>query len=129
MFNPKECNENGSVLTCALVSTPYYKEWEMNGNNAVWDLCLNQVSHLISHSPNHLFLSLSLQPYLNGGYENSSRVFANGFDMTTARSAVDVVGILNDAYVGSTQWSVEVALPINMLVRLHYLSIYSEETF
>lgn len=43
-------------------------------------------------------------------------MFVNGFDMTTARSAVDVQGILNDPYVGSTRWSVEVALPINMLV-------------
>lgn len=34
----------------------YYKEFEMNALNTVWSLCLNK-------------------PYLNGGYENSSRVF------------------------------------------------------
>mmetsp|Transcript_38046 Transcript_38046/g.60168 ORF Transcript_38046/g.60168 Transcript_38046/m.60168 type:complete len:223 (-) Transcript_38046:448-1116(-) len=78
-------------------TTHYYKEWEMNANNAIWDLCLNK-------------------PYLNGGYENSSRLYSNGFDMTTARSAVWVNGTLNDPALGSTSWTVEIAYPISGLV-------------
>jgi hypothetical protein len=43
--------------------THYYKEFEMNAFNATWDLVL-------------------IEPYANGGYENSSRVFGtSGFDM------------------------------------------------
>ena len=37
-------------------SSHFYKEYEVNALNTSWSLCLNK-------------------PYLNGGYENSSRVF------------------------------------------------------
>ena len=50
----------------------------MNAADATWDLCLNK-------------------PYLNGGYENSSRVFGkHGWDMPALRSGTFIDGKLND---------------------------------
>eukprot|EP00043_Microstomoeca_roanoka_P009142 m.87102 g.87102 ORF g.87102 m.87102 type:complete len:97 (+) comp14492_c1_seq2:667-957(+) len=49
------------VFVCPDGTSHYYKEFEMNALNTTWSLCLNK-------------------PYLNGGYENSSRVFGkNGY--------------------------------------------------
>eukprot|EP00475_Leptophrys_vorax_P031316 TRINITY_DN4739_c0_g1_i1.p1 TRINITY_DN4739_c0_g1~~TRINITY_DN4739_c0_g1_i1.p1 ORF type:complete len:450 (+),score=136.76 TRINITY_DN4739_c0_g1_i1:690-2039(+) len=79
------------------MSTHYYKEYEMNARNVNWDLCLNK-------------------PYLNGGYENSSRVFKeNGFDMIPAglQSAAFIDGKLNDPSANNRFWSVEVKFPFN----------------
>jgi len=76
--------------------THYYKEFEMNAYNATWDLVLNE-------------------PYANGGYENSSRVFGtNGFDMQPPLiCSVNIDGgSINTPYSGNKRWSVEVALPI-----------------
>eukprot|EP00054_Salpingoeca_dolichothecata_P025967 m.183670 g.183670 ORF g.183670 m.183670 type:complete len:370 (-) comp25516_c0_seq5:78-1187(-) len=76
-------------------SSHYYKEFEMNAFNTVWNLCLNK-------------------PYLNGGYENSSRVFGNkGWDDPELKSAVYVDGKINDPAAGPDKyWSVEVAFPL-----------------
>mmetsp|Transcript_16031 Transcript_16031/g.22487 ORF Transcript_16031/g.22487 Transcript_16031/m.22487 type:complete len:424 (-) Transcript_16031:303-1574(-) len=87
-------------------TTHFYKEFEINAANATWDLCLNK-------------------PYLDNGYENSTRVFGvHGFDdmrpwggHNAGMSATFVAdGALNDPSKGSTKyWSVEVALPLAKL--------------
>ncbi|GAB5364884.1 hypothetical protein AAMO2058_001008500 [Amorphochlora amoebiformis] len=87
-------------------STHYYKEFEVNAANATWDLCLNK-------------------PYDDGGYENSTRVFGTqGFDdlrpwggPEAGYSATYVEGgKINDPTAGNTRfWSVEVALPLDLL--------------
>jgi len=76
-------------------TTHYYKEYEMNARNVNWDLCLNK-------------------PYLNGGYENSSRIFGtHGFDMLShgLESAAFVSGVVNDPSAINKFWSVEIKLP------------------
>eukprot|EP00995_Heteronema_vittatum_P007481 NODE_262_length_1564_cov_4.591419_g187_i0.p1 GENE.NODE_262_length_1564_cov_4.591419_g187_i0~~NODE_262_length_1564_cov_4.591419_g187_i0.p1 ORF type:complete len:446 (-),score=116.13 NODE_262_length_1564_cov_4.591419_g187_i0:118-1455(-) len=74
----------------------YYKEFEVNALNTVWNLMLNR-------------------PYLNGGGENSSRVFgAQGYDID-CRTAVHIDGSLNDLETTDRGWSVEVALPLDRL--------------
>eukprot|EP01012_Entosiphon_sulcatum_P011585 TRINITY_DN17086_c0_g1_i1.p1 TRINITY_DN17086_c0_g1~~TRINITY_DN17086_c0_g1_i1.p1 ORF type:complete len:397 (+),score=81.99 TRINITY_DN17086_c0_g1_i1:91-1281(+) len=74
----------------------YYKEFEMNAFNTVWNLCLNK-------------------PYLNKGYENSSRVFGkDGWDMLPPNqdTAVHVVGALNDYTQPSYFWQTEAAFSL-----------------
>jgi hypothetical protein len=87
-------------------STHFYKEYEMNALNATWDLELNR-------------------PYDDGGGENSSRVYGGaGWDYAppiggrhTLHSAAHVWGgAINNPALGSTAWSVEVALPLAKLV-------------
>ena len=79
-------------------STHYYKEFEINAANATWALCLNK-------------------PYLNGGYENSSRTFPGaGWGMPRARSAVRVEGELNRPGPPWRRWTVELALPLRDLM-------------
>jgi hypothetical protein len=79
-------------------STHYYKEFEINAINTTWDLCLNK-------------------PYLNGGYENSSRTLpSSGWDMPRARSAVHVEGEVGRPAPPWRQWTVELALPIRDLM-------------
>ncbi|EDQ87978.1 uncharacterized protein MONBRDRAFT_9393 [Monosiga brevicollis MX1] len=79
-------------------SSHYYKEYEMNALNTSWSLCLNK-------------------PYLNGGYENSSRVFGSkGWDDQGLRSAVYINGSLNDPAAANHYWSVEVAFPLKHIV-------------
>lgn len=78
-------------------STHFYKEYEMNAANATWDLILNK-------------------PYDDGGYENSTRVLKNGFDMQPPlASGVFINGRINDTRVHNKWWSVEVALPLTQL--------------
>ncbi len=70
----------------------------MNSFNTTWSLCLNK-------------------PYLNGGYENSSRVFnKSGWDDPGLRSGVHVEGAINDPSKGSKYWTVEIAFPIVNMV-------------
>jgi hypothetical protein len=81
------------------MTTHYYKEYEMNAHNANWDLCLDK-------------------PYLNGGNENSSRVFGkNGFDMLPygLESAVYIKGVLNDPSADNRYWTVEIKFPFEGL--------------
>lgn len=74
-------------------TTHYYKEYEVNAFNTVWNLCLNK-------------------PYIDGGYENSSRVFgAEGWDLDE-RSGVWVDGALNDPDRPTRRWTTEAALPV-----------------
>eukprot|EP00193_Tetraselmis_chui_P017157 CAMPEP_0177775366 /NCGR_PEP_ID=MMETSP0491_2-20121128/14054_1 /TAXON_ID=63592 /ORGANISM="Tetraselmis chuii, Strain PLY429" /LENGTH=326 /DNA_ID=CAMNT_0019293911 /DNA_START=1286 /DNA_END=2269 /DNA_ORIENTATION=- len=73
----------------------------MNARNATWDLCLNE-------------------PYLDGGFENSTRVFGSGgWEMEPPlRAAVRLNGphcSLNDPSQRCRSWTAEVALPIAML--------------
>eukprot|EP00927_Polykrikos_kofoidii_P073506 TRINITY_DN69536_c0_g1_i1.p1 TRINITY_DN69536_c0_g1~~TRINITY_DN69536_c0_g1_i1.p1 ORF type:complete len:407 (+),score=83.29 TRINITY_DN69536_c0_g1_i1:69-1289(+) len=78
-------------------STHYYKEFEVNALANTWQLCLNK-------------------PYGNGGYENSTRTFANsGWDMHS-RAASHVVGTINDATTPASGWTVEIALPMTSLL-------------
>jgi hypothetical protein len=73
----------------------------MNARGVNWDLCLNK-------------------PYLNNGYENSSRVFGSkGFDMCTpgqagaCRSAAKLYpDSINNPAVRNKFWTAEVALPM-----------------
>jgi len=54
-------------------------------------------------------------PYLNGGYENSSRVFGpHGWDMPTV-NAVYIDGVINDPAAVNWFWSVEIAFPLASL--------------
>ncbi len=77
----------------------------MNVLNATWDLQLNR-------------------PYDDGGSENSSRVFGPaGWDYAppiggprTLHAAAFAYGTVNDPAVGTTAWSVEVALPLAKLM-------------
>jgi hypothetical protein len=79
-------------------STHYYKELEMNARGLYWDLILNR-------------------PYDDQGYENSSRVFPNGWDMfPRVLSAVATDGVVSDPAVPATRWSVEIGLPLADLV-------------
>lgn len=79
-------------------STHFYKEFEINAADTTWDLCLNR-------------------PYLNGGYENSSRTFPGaGWDMPAARTAVQVEGELGRPGPEWRRWTVEMALPIRDLM-------------
>ncbi|KAJ9465116.1 hypothetical protein DIPPA_01285 [Diplonema papillatum] len=75
-------------------SNHYYKEFEMNARNHTWNLCLDK-------------------PYLDGGYENSTRVFGSkGFTMQPPLTCGTFVnGGLNDPTVKNYYWSVEVRLP------------------
>jgi hypothetical protein len=81
-------------LTCR-----YYKEFEMNVAAATWDLCLNR-------------------PYIDGGYENSSRVFGPaGFDMQPPlQAAAAADGAINNPNVPHSQWTLEIAMPLSKLV-------------
>eukprot|EP00730_Choanoeca_flexa_P018398 TRINITY_DN8939_c0_g2_i4.p1 TRINITY_DN8939_c0_g2~~TRINITY_DN8939_c0_g2_i4.p1 ORF type:complete len:376 (+),score=59.72 TRINITY_DN8939_c0_g2_i4:3-1130(+) len=75
-------------------SSRYYKEYEMNALNTSWSLCLNH-------------------PYLNGGYENSSRVFGKqGWDDDGLRSGVYIDGKLNNPSATNRYWTVEIAFPL-----------------
>ena len=73
--------------------------------NATWDLQLNR-------------------PYDDGGSENSSRVFGPaGWDYPSPiggprslHAATRAQGVVNSPAVGTTSWSVEVALPLQSLV-------------
>jgi hypothetical protein len=79
-------------------STHFYKEFEINAADTTWALCLNR-------------------PYLNGGYENSSRTFPGaGWDMPAARTAVQVEGELGRPGPEWRRWTVEMALPIRDLM-------------
>jgi hypothetical protein len=77
----------------------------MNALNATWDLLLNRA-------------------YGDGGSENSSRVYgAAGWDYLppiggprTMHTAAFVEGSINNSSVGTSFWSVEVALPLSKLV-------------
>ena len=78
----------------------FYKEYEMNSMNATWDLLLNK-------------------PYLNGGYENSSRIYGiEGFDMQPPlTSGVFIDGTLNNPQGKKDSfWTVEVAIPLLNLI-------------
>ncbi|XP_022091034.1 uncharacterized protein LOC110979498 isoform X2 [Acanthaster planci] len=72
-------------------STHWYKEFEINAINTTWDLILNQ-------------------PYMNGGFPNSS------FEMPTMKSAIYVDGPVNNPLVKDSYWTVELALPLKDLV-------------
>mmetsp|Transcript_14472 Transcript_14472/g.35005 ORF Transcript_14472/g.35005 Transcript_14472/m.35005 type:complete len:408 (+) Transcript_14472:189-1412(+) len=80
-------------------SAHFYKEFEVNARATTWALSLNK-------------------PYINGGYENSSRVFgAAGFDMPRAKAGVRVstgaASIDDPAFASPARfWTVEIALPI-----------------
>lgn len=80
-------------------STHYYKEFEMNAANATWILLLNQ-------------------PYNDGGYENSTRVYGDqGWDMQPPlHCATYADGEINDPSSQNQYWSVEVALPLQSLI-------------
>lgn len=88
------------IFVDANATTWGYKEFEMNALNTTWDLMLNR-------------------PYGDGGGEISCRVSAPPcFDMQPPlASAVRLDGVLNDPYSPSVGWSVEVALPIEQLMR------------
>jgi hypothetical protein len=81
-----------------------YKEFEINCVNATWDLQLSRA-------------------YDDGGGENSSRVFGPaGWDYpppiggpSTLHTAAYAQGAVNDPTVGTSFWSVEVALPLAKL--------------
>eukprot|EP00466_Bigelowiella_natans_P012104 jgi/Bigna1/34803/e_gw1.7.56.1 len=81
-------------------TTHFYKEFEINAANATWDLCLNK-------------------PYLDNGYENSTRVFGvHGFDdmrpwgmMTLHNISIATV----NPRANAPYWSVEIALPLAKL--------------
>lgn len=82
-------------------SNHFYKEFEINAQNATWDLVLNK-------------------PYSDGGYENSSRVFGHeGFDMLPPlRCGVSIDGgSINDpsSSPDTHGWTVEVAIPLASL--------------
>ena len=85
-------------------TTWFYKEFEMNALNATWDLQLSRA-------------------YDDGGGENSSRVFGPaGWDYlppiggpTTLHTAAYAQGVVNDPNMGTSFWSVEVALPLAKL--------------
>eukprot|EP00960_Hanusia_phi_P028787 747593-Hanusia_phi.AAC.9 len=79
-------------------STHFYKEFEVNAGGAHWSLCLNK-------------------PYLNGGYENSTRVFpGHGWSFSPLmQSAIFISGTLNDPRDVDAYWSVELAVPISEL--------------
>mmetsp|Transcript_42894 Transcript_42894/g.135347 ORF Transcript_42894/g.135347 Transcript_42894/m.135347 type:complete len:379 (+) Transcript_42894:70-1206(+) len=76
-------------------STHFYKEFEVNAAGAQWSLCLNK-------------------PYLNGGYENSSRVFpGHGWSFSShLQSAIFISGTLNNPKDVDDYWSVELAVPL-----------------
>eukprot|EP01147_Barroeca_monosierra_P004104 gene4104-8466_t len=85
------------VFVCPDGTSHYYKEFEMNALNTTWSLCLNK-------------------PYLNGGYENSSRVFGkHGWDDPDLRCGVYIDGVLNDVNVVDNYWTVEIAFPLSAL--------------
>ncbi|XP_006824929.1 uncharacterized protein LOC100368858 [Saccoglossus kowalevskii] len=73
-------------------STHWYKEFEINAINTVWDLELDK-------------------PYLNGGSANSS------FEMPSMKSAVFVDGPVNNPKIKNKYWTVEIAMPFKDLVR------------
>ena len=88
------------VFISADGSSHYYKEYEMSAGNANWDLCLNKA-------------------YLNGGYENSSRVFgAAGFDELSrgllSATAVHGCSLNRPNADGSScrGWTAEVRMPL-----------------
>lgn len=72
-------------------TTHYYKEYEMNALNTEWDLCLNK-------------------PYLNGGNAD------NSFEYTGYKSGVFINGTINNSGDKDSFWSVEVALPLSMII-------------
>jgi hypothetical protein len=92
------------IFVDAAGTTHFYKEAEFNALNASWDLQLNR-------------------PYDDGGGENSSRVYGPaGWDYdppiggpATLHSAAFVQGAVNDPALGSSFWSIEVALPLAKL--------------
>eukprot|EP00298_Acanthocystis_sp_HF-20_P021245 c27474_g1_i1.p1 GENE.c27474_g1_i1~~c27474_g1_i1.p1 ORF type:complete len:386 (+),score=142.90 c27474_g1_i1:2-1159(+) len=84
-------------------STHNYKEYEMNANNATWDLLLNK-------------------PYDDGGFENSTRVFPeDGWEMQPPLYCrTHVNGTINNPsdHRDNKFWSVEIALPLSKLAEL-----------
>ncbi|MFC5467383.1 carbohydrate-binding family 9-like protein [Cohnella suwonensis] len=70
--------------------THQYYEFEMNALNTIWDLLL-------------------VKPYRDGGPA------VNGWDIRGIRTAVHIDGRLNDPSADNRLWSVEVAMPWNIL--------------
>lgn len=70
--------------------THQYYEFEINALNTVWDLML-------------------VQPYRDGGPP------VNGWDIRGLKTAVHIDGELNNPEADNRKWSVEVAIPWNIL--------------
>lgn len=101
------------VFVDANATTHYYKEFEMNAFNTTWMLVLNK-------------------PYNDGGYENSTRVFPNGWTMQPPlRSVASVVppDALNNPSKQGNHWTVEIAMPLASLVQETGAALPQPSTF